>query len=223
MKVPTGLLLLRERAAPATPVAGHVVLYSVDGSALLMKDEAGVVTNMGPESVHNSAVATQTPAAATDVYITGSDVTIPAGRLQARSKYILDMSITKGAAGTGTPTFNVRVGTAGTTADASRCLFTWPAANTAVADEMRCTILVTVRSVGAGTAAVLEGMLIANHELTTTGFGGTGLGANIIVNTTGGGFDSTVAGLKIGVSVNGGTASAWSIRQAQAELTNLAA
>lgn len=171
---------------------------------------------------HNASTSSQTPAAATDVYIAGSDVLIPAGRLQAKSKFRLDMAITKGAAGTGTPTFNIRVGTAGAVADASRCLFTWPAANTAVADEMHVLIMCTFRSVGSGTSTVIEGELKAEHELTTTGFGGTGLGANIIINTTGGGFDSTVANLKIGASVNGGTASAWTIRQCHAVLENLA-
>jgi len=171
---------------------------------------------------HNASVAAQNPAANTDVYITGSDVSIPDGRIQAKSKYRLDLAITKGAAGTGTPTFNVRVGTAGSTADASRVLFTWPAANTGVADEMHVEIICTFRTVGSGTSAVIEGQLEAAHELTTTGFGGTGLGSIIILNTTSAGFDSTVSGLRIGVSHNGGTASAWTIRQAQAVLENLA-
>lgn len=170
---------------------------------------------------HNAAVTTQTTGAV-DVYITNSDVAIPAGRLQAKSKYRLDLSLTKAGAGTGTPTFNVRVGTAGALADTSRCLFTWPAANTAVADEMKVEIMCTFRTVGGGTSAVIEGNLIGQHELTTTGFGGTGLTNTIILNTTGGGFDSTVANLKIGVSVNPGTAGAWSIRQANAMLENLA-
>lgn len=170
---------------------------------------------------HNSAVATQVTGAS-DVYITNSDVPIPAGRLQAKSKYRLDLSITKGAAGTGTPTFNVRVGTAGAIADTSRCLFTFPAANTANADEAKVSLMVTFRSVGSGTSAVLEGQLLVDHELTSTGFGGTGTTNTIIINTTGGGFDSTVAGLKIGCSVLAGTSGAWSIRQAQAVLENLA-
>jgi hypothetical protein len=170
---------------------------------------------------HNAAVATQVTGA-TDVYITNSDVAIPNGRLQAKTKYRLDLSLTKAGAGTGTPTFNIRVGTAGAIADTARCLFTWPAANTAVADEMKLEIMCVFRSIGGGTSAVIEGQLLGQHELTTTGFGGTGLTNTIIINTTGGGFDSTVSNLKIGVSVNPGTAGAWSIRQANAMLENLA-
>jgi hypothetical protein len=37
---------LTEAAAPATPPAGKVVLYSVDGNALLVKNDAGVVSTL---------------------------------------------------------------------------------------------------------------------------------------------------------------------------------
>lgn len=40
-------IILKETAAPATPPAASVALYSLDGSALLMKDDAGVVTTLG--------------------------------------------------------------------------------------------------------------------------------------------------------------------------------
>lgn len=39
-------IILRESAAPSTPPSGHVALYSVDGSALLMKDDAGNIVTM---------------------------------------------------------------------------------------------------------------------------------------------------------------------------------
>lgn len=170
---------------------------------------------------HNAAVTTQTTGAV-DVYITNSNVAIPNNRLQAKSKYRLDLAITKSTAGTGTPTFNVRVGTGGVLGDTSRVLFTWPAANTAVADEMHVTIFCTFRTVGSGTTAIIEGELKAEHELTTTGFGGTALTNIILLNTTSSGFDSTVSGSQIGVSVNPGTGGAWSIRQALAMIENLA-
>lgn len=169
---------------------------------------------------HNASIANQVTGAV-DVYVTDSNIVIPDGRLQAKTKVRWELKITKGAAGTGTPTFNIRIGS-GVLADASRCLFTWPAANTAVADEMKVEIMATFRSVGSGTNAVIEGGLMAQHRLTTTGFGGTGQGANIFVNTLGGGFDSTPTNQSIGLSVNPGTGGAWTIRQVHAVLENLA-
>lgn len=41
-------LLLPEQAAPPTPPSGSVALYSTDGTALLMKDDAGTVRTIGP-------------------------------------------------------------------------------------------------------------------------------------------------------------------------------
>ena len=208
--------------ATATTLDDADVLPIVNGA---VSKKVSLTTLTAHVSSHmeqaNAAVTTQVTGA-TDVYIAGSNIPITANRLQAKSLYRLDLSITKGAAGTGTPVFTVRFGTAGTTGDASRCALTWTAANTAVADEMKVEIVCVFRTVGSGTTAVIEGSLLAQHRLTTTGFGGTGLGANIILNTTGGGFDSTVANSIIGVSVNPGTNGAWSIRQANAMLDNLA-
>lgn len=39
-------LTIKETAAPATPPAGYVVVYTVDGSVLLAKDDAGVVRSI---------------------------------------------------------------------------------------------------------------------------------------------------------------------------------
>jgi hypothetical protein len=41
------------------------------------------------------------------------------------------------------------------------------------------------------------------------------------VAATSGGFDSTVAGLGIGVSLNGGTSASWTVTQVMAELENV--
>jgi hypothetical protein len=208
--------------AVTTPTAASELAVNEGGTSKKLTLEQMRDFVEAATSVRNAATATQTPAANTDTYITNSNLLIPTGRLQAKTMARWRLSITKGAAGTGTPTFNIRVGTSGSGAvgDASRCLFTWPAANTAAADEMEVDITATFRSVGSGTSAVIQGQLRASHELTTTGFGGTALGANIIMNTTGGGFDSTTA-VVIGLSNNGGTASAWSILQVHAELLNL--
>lgn len=170
---------------------------------------------------NNASVANQSVGAA-DTYLTGSDVLIPDGRGQAKAKYNLRIAISKTAAGTGTPTLNIRVGTAGTTADTSRCLFTFPAANTAAADTAWFEAMLTFRTFGSGTSTVLQGALKIEHQLTATGFGGTSQGANMFVNTTGGGFDGTVPNLRIGASLNGSTGAVWTVTQVDAVLSNLA-
>ena len=207
-------------SAVGTPAAADEYVINQGGTSKKITAEQirdFIAANTG---VDNAAVATQVTGAV-DVYITNSGLLVPTGRLQAKTTARWTLSITKGAAGTGTPTFNIRFGTGGVVGDASKCLFTWPAANTAVADEMIVNILATFRTVGSGTTAVIQGSLIASHELTTTGFGGTALTNVIILNNTSAGFDSTVAASILGLSVNPGTAGAWSILQCQGRLDNL--
>ncbi len=47
-----------KEGTPTTPPTGEVVLYSVDGSSLLMKDDVGVVTTFGPSSSSSGPLAT---------------------------------------------------------------------------------------------------------------------------------------------------------------------
>ena len=167
----------------------------------------------------NASVANQTPTGGTDTYITGSDVTIPAGRLQAKSMYRLKFDLVKtSTAGTASVVLNVRIGTAGTTSDASRAVITF-AVQTAVADEGAVDLNVVFRSVGSGTSAVIQALGMLDHRQQITGL--TSVNTSI-QKVTSSGFDSTVAGLKIGCSVNIGTSTVGSLSLVQAELFNLA-
>lgn len=165
----------------------------------------------------NAAVANQT-FGATDTYIAGSYVTIPATRLQAKSIYRMRMQIAKtSAAGVATPIVTVRLGTAGTTADTARATLTFPA-QTAVADDGFIEVFCTFRTVGSGTSAVISAHGILDHRLPATGLVNTNTGFAKAVSA---GFDSTVASLGIGCSFNGGTSFAGNTDLVQTELMNL--
>lgn len=174
----------------------------------------------------NGSVANQTTITGNaDVYVVGSDVAIPANRLQAKSMYRMRMNIVKTAAGAGAPAVSVRIGTAGTTADAQRALLTF-GSQTAAIDEAMLEITVTFRTVGSGTTAVIVAVgEMRKRLLAAVGTGATGLGPTpiqVIGGIVSAGFDSTVANLKIGVSINAGASSAWTVHMVQAELFNLA-
>ena len=166
----------------------------------------------------NASIASQGAGFASDTYLTGSDVAVPSGRLQARSIYRVKFSVSKTAAGTATPIINVRFGTAGTTADSSVGTLTF-AAQTAAADDAMIELFCTFRSVGSGTSTVLQSDGMIDHRLASTGFCNTNTS---IARVTGAGFNSTTANAKIGVSVNGGASAAWTVSMVQAELQNLA-
>jgi len=166
---------------------------------------------------HNASVANQAIGGNTDVYIAGSNVDIPQGKAKAGTKYRLKFNVVKTANGTAAPVLSIRVGTAGAVGDAARAALTF-APQTAVIDEGVFEIEADFRTVGAGTAAVLQALGVIGHRLAATGLSTSN---NSVAINTGGGFDSTLANLKIGASVNAGVQSAWTLSLVSAELVNL--
>lgn len=168
---------------------------------------------------HNASVAQQAYSGNSDTYLVGSDVTIPTSRLQAKAKYRLRFDLAKtSTAGTAGIVVNVRIGTAGTTADTSRGTLTF-ASQTAVADEGQVDLTVVFRTIGAGTSAVIRSTALLDHRLAVTGLCNVN---SSVQSATSAGFDSTVAGLKIGVSMNVGASSVVNVNLVDAVLENLA-
>lgn len=140
-----------------------------------------------------------------DTYYLGMPTTYNgATRLRAGTFFRWTFRANKGG-GTATPTYIIRYGTAGTTADTARVTMTG-AAQTAVADEAWFVIEAGFRVVGASAVIVANHFLA--HRLATTGFSVT---ANNVMMTpvVSGTFDSGVANSIIGLSVNPGTSGAW--------------
>lgn len=209
-----------------TKVSALAAASALDGTEVFPVVQGGVsekatlsqVKTFVDQRVVNCSVANQTFAAA-DAYVTGSNVLIPSGRLQAKSFYTARFQITKTSTtgSTGTPVITVRLGTAGTTADTARCTLTF-AAQTAVADVGLIEVFATFRTVGSGTTAVLQAVGILDHQLATTGLSTLN---SSVQRFTSAGFDSTVANLQIGFSFNGGASFAGNTDLVQAELGNL--
>lgn len=204
-------LLIDVQSAPATPAAGQAVIF-VDTTAkiLCLKDDTGLVR----ARTTNAAITNQAPAAATDTYITNSDLLIPAFGLQAKTNFLWQISCSKTGAGAAAPIYVIRIGTNRTTADAARLTLTGPL-QTAIADIGTLNILLTVRNIGA--SGVLQGTAWWDHRGTAisstigVGFANDGTGH---VEGTAAGFDMTaLAGSFVGLSINTGAAAAWTITQ----------
>jgi hypothetical protein len=163
------------------------------------------------EPISSASVANQSPSAATDTYLTDSGIAIPQTRLQARTRVRWQLIVSKTAAGTATPIFTIRHGTAKTTADAARCVCTCGAQSAVANADCLIEVLATFRSVGSGSAAVLRGDVGQG----VAGFHTIGGGA------TSSGFDSTVANTFLGLSVNTGTSGAWTFTQVLVDLLNV--
>jgi len=158
------------------------------------------------------SVAAQTPAAATRTYITGSAISIPPTGLRVGNVFHWKFNMTKTAAGTATSTFDISVGTAGTTADTARVSFTKPAGSAAV-DEGWVEITAIVRTIGATGVMVGEFTLI--HNLAATGHA---VIPCVCVNTVSAAFDMTTADLIVGVCITSGASDAITIQQVVAEV-----
>lgn len=166
---------------------------------------APVITGVPNINVVKSAVSTSQVAAgyATDTYLAGSGIAMPTGGFVVGARYSCVFDMVKTAAGTAQFTITLRIGTAGTTADASILSFAF-AAGTAAVDTGLFEVFAHFRTVGATTTAVVVGTAICSHALAATGListGASGVGQLTVVSS---GFDSTVAGTTIGLSVNGG-------------------
>lgn len=166
------------------------------------------------EFIGNAGISNQTLSAA-DTYITGSALAV-GGVSGAGTVLRWCGTVTKTAAGTAAPIFNVRFGTAGTTADTARHTFTG-VAQTAAIDTGFFEITVVVRSVSAtGTS---HGTLRFEHFNTTTGLANKAQ-VQLIQNVSAT-YDNTSASLIAGLSINPGASGVWTVYQVTAEAFNL--
>lgn len=169
----------------------------------------------GTAARYATSVTSQTIAGNTDTYLVGSAIDIPQGKIKIGSIYKCKFNVVKTAAATAAPTITVRVGTAGTTADISRAVLTF-AVQTAAIDEGQIEIELVFRA--AGVSAIIQAVGSLEHRLAATGLSTSGTSVVIV---TGAAFDVTGAGLKIGLSVNAGASSSWTVSLVSSELKNM--
>lgn len=126
-------------------------------------------------------------------------------------RWLLTMS--KTAAGLATQTFDVRFGTAGSTADTVRLSTGFATGTqTGVADVAEVEVRCVIRTLGA--TGIAHGSFELQHNLAATGFAPT---ANVLAQHASAAFDLTVASLKASLCTTPGTAAAVTIHQVLAE------
>ena len=172
-----------------------------------------------PTIIFNNSSSTVSAAYAADTYLAGSSILLPGGINVAGIQYIVEFDMVKTAAGTAAFTINMRLGTAGSTADSSICSMAF-AVGTAAVDTGKFTVVGTLRSAGSGTSAVMVGSTMCNHALAATGLITTGASGTGQITTVGSGFNSTTANSILGISVNGGASFSGTNNYVQARLLN---
>lgn len=196
-----------------TLLAGERIELTESGAWLYYASN-GILKGAINPVAYNQSSAAQGAGFATDTYLTGSFVLFPTAP-KVGTRYKLKFDVSKTAAGTATPIITVRVGTAGTTSDAARHTLTFNA-GTAAADVGCFEVEVVFRAVGA--SAVSQARASVIHSLSTTGLINT---PGQVLQNTSASYDSTVSGLGIGVSVNGGASAAWTVQLVDAQVENV--
>lgn len=182
-------------ASPSAPAAGKIQQYGLTSDKLQRYiDELGVIRKNGTFYLHTNT-GDEGPTAGANFYLPSSSV--PVNQLVAGSVVRWRVSMTKTAACTGTPVFQVTLGTAQTTADAVIATATG-VAQTAAVDTGWVDIEMIVRGVTASSAAAWC-MRIA-HKNATTGF--QNQVQDQIFNGTTANQNWTTAGLYLGLMFN---------------------
>jgi hypothetical protein len=193
---------------PTYPNAAGAVGYTIRSDA----------TNFAsyPAQLVNSSTTSQATFSTSDIYVAGSNITVTAGDFKAGGQYKCVFDMTK-SAGTGAIVITLRVGTLGTTGDAAIQTYTF-GAGTGVADLGIFEVIVTWRSVGSGTSAVINSMCRCTHQLATTGLISNAGGWMVLGSPQpSSGFASNTA-TTIGLSFNGSTAFAGTATMVQTQL-----
>jgi hypothetical protein len=159
------------------------------------------------------SVADQAVGASVTNYLTNSDIHISAGRpLKAGTVFRWHVCFSKTAAATASMTFDLRVGTAGTTADTSRASLA-TGTQTAVADVGELEVACTVRSISA--SGIITTSMQMEHNLAATGLGPTNV---VVSNVTSAAFDTTATNLILGLSLTTGASHAITITRVVGEI-----
>ena len=199
----TTVRVVIERTGPATWDLFNTITLQ-PGESLTFTEGLGWFYNKSsvsvPAGTTNLLTGANQTLSTTDVYLNNSSLKLDGlGPPTVGRGYHWAFILSK-TAGTGTPVITLRTGTAGSTADTSRVVFTW-GAGTSVTDMAEFELDVRFIAVGSGVAAVLRGKSNFTNNLATTGFNLP----KALQPADSGGFDSTAAGLLIGLSFNGST------------------
>lgn len=204
-------LLFDQQAAPTAPAAGTGIGYFDSISKLWTARTSIAPVTVG--GIRNASVAAQAYTT-TEVYVAGSAITIPSHLLQVGARFRWRVVCTK-TAGTGTPIWKLYKGTLGTTGDTAIATLTQVSVPTSVTDTGIWDIEAVLRNAGA--AGIMLFSLAMTHVLQNTGFSLLPANVQQVASSS---FDTTAAGLIIGISANFGTAGAGNIEQVTSEMVN---
>jgi hypothetical protein len=204
-------ILIDDESVPSAPAAATGLIYNDSISKILTERTSVKVASVG--AVRNQSAAAQA-FTTSEIYLTGSSLTIPSHLIQVGATFTWRVVATK-TAGTAAPVFKIKIGTLGTTGDADIVTFTGFATPSSATDTAWVDIMLIIRTTGA--SATSEGAIRMAHQLSATGWANLDHAVQRVDGTA---FNSTTANLIAGVTFNHSTAGAGNIEIVTAELVN---
>jgi hypothetical protein len=166
--------------------------------------------------IRNVSTASQAPGAGATTYLTNSNIAVPTGKLRIGTWFRWTLIYTKTAAGTAARSHLIKVGTAGTTADAT--IVTLTSGTPTAAVDTACQIITAVCRGPLSASCIMHGSSAGTHQLSTTGIFANEVEA---LQVTSGTWDATTANLIVGLAVTTGASEALTYQQVIAEAFNL--
>jgi hypothetical protein len=166
--------------------------------------------------LNNASVADQA-ISATTAYVTNSNIPIPTGLLRIKTVFRWRIIVTKTAAGvTAGCAVLVKLGTLGTTGDATILTFTFGTPTGAV-DRAFIDVEVIIRG-PLSASCIATGAARLSHDLAATGFSTL---PGEVKQATSGVFNATTANLIMGLTITTTALSVWTVTGVTAEANNL--
>jgi hypothetical protein len=168
------------------------------------------------DGLFNASVTDQT-ISATTAYVTNSNIAVPVGKLRIKTIFRWTLHITKTGAGvTAGCAVIVKIGTLGTTGDASILTFTFgtPTANV---DTAEIDVQVIIRG-PLSSSCIATGIANLAHGLAATGFSTLPNETKQVTSST---FDATTASLIVGLVITTTSLSVWTVTGCTVEAMNL--
>jgi hypothetical protein len=164
------------------------------------------------DSIQNASVTDQT-ISATTAYVTNSNLAVPVGKLRIKTVLRWRIMVTKTAAGsTAGCAVLVKLGTLGTTGDATILTFTF-GTPTGVVDAAVIDVEVIIRG-PLSASCIATGVARLTHQLDATGFSTL---HTEVKQVTSGTFDATTAALIAGLAITTTSLSVWTVTGVTAE------
>jgi len=166
--------------------------------------------------LRNVAVADQSPGAGATTYLTNSNIAVPTGKLRIGTWFRWTLIFSKTAFGTAARSHLIKVGTAGTTGDAT--IITLTSGTPSGASDVASQVITFIVRGPLSASCVAHGSSAGTHQLSTTG-----IFANEVecLEVTSGTWDATTANLIVGLAVTTGASEALTYKQIIAEVFNL--